>query len=117
MTTYTDTLLSRVQAQIATWPKPFIVDYDFCLEGVDNVWEAHGLVCSEARIDSGDVHNVEYTGDAANGWPMLRITFSCIEVAKAYTSIYLGLGPIEKAWDVYVDEEVNEYISLGKFVG
>ena len=95
---------------------PFQLDFDFCLEGVRNAWEAHGLIMSEAQLETAEVHSVEYVGDAPNGWPMMRITFQCIESAKAYTCIYLGLGPIDKAWDVYIDEDVNEFISTGQFV-
>lgn len=97
--------------------RPFKLRFDFCTEGCSNVWQAHGDIVEQANIDGAEVWNVEYMGDAPNGWPMLDITFQCIETAKAYTCIYLGLGPIDKAWDVYVDDEVGEYISCGEFVG
>ena len=96
--------------------KRFAISYDFCLEGVNNAWEAHGAIMHEADIETACVHNVEYIGDAPNTWPMLKVTFDCIETAKAYTSVYLGLGPIDSVWDVYKDDEVGEYISYGKFV-
>lgn len=94
--------------------RTFVITYDFCLEGVRNAWEAHGMIMHEADIETACVYNVEYVGDAPNGWPMLKVTFDCIETAKVYTSVYLGLGA--KAWDIDTDEEVNEYISHGSFV-
>lgn len=92
----------------------FRLDFDFCLEGVRNAWEAHGEIMAEAMIETAEVHNVEYIGDAPNRWPMMRITFQCIETAKAYTCAYLGLN--QDAWDVHVDDEVNKYVSSGRFM-
>lgn len=97
--------------------RSFKVQYDMCTEGCKNFWEAHALIIDEANIDPAEVHNVEYLGDGPNNWPMINVTFNCIETAKVYTAIYLGLGPIEGAWDIYVDEEVNEYIQGGEFIG
>lgn len=98
--------------------RPFQLEFDFCLEGVSNAWEAHGMLVTDAKLETAEVWSVEYIGDAANGWPTMRITFQCIESAKAYTAIYLGLGPIGgNAWTVYSDDEVLEYISTGTFVG
>lgn len=97
-------------------PKAFRVSYDISTEGCDSFWEAHALIAKEARIDGAEIHNVEYLGDAANGWPEIAVTFQCIETAKAYTAAYLGLGPAEGMWDIYVDEEVNEYLATGVFV-
>lgn len=102
---------------IATWPRTFRIEFDMSTEGYDNFWQAHGAIVEEARLDGASVHNVEYMGDAPNAWPIIAITFDCIESAKEYTSVYLGLGPINGAWDVYTDDEVNEYISNGRFVG
>lgn len=97
--------------------KSFRVNYDMSTEGCVDFWEAHSFVVKEAKIDGAEIHNVEYLGDASNGWPEIAVTFNCIETAKAYTATYLGLGPIDGAWDVYMDDEVNEYISTGEFVG
>lgn len=97
-------------------PRTFRVSFDMSTEGCDNFWDAHAATVTEARLDGASVHNVEYVGDAANGWPTIAVTFDCIESAKEYTAAYLGLGPINGAWDVYMDEEVNEYISGGKFM-
>lgn len=98
------------------FPAPFRVAFDVSTEGVDNFWAAHALIVVESRLDGASIHNVEYMGDAPNGWPMIAVTFDCIESAKEYTASYLGLGPINGAWDVYMDEEVNDYISSGKFI-
>lgn len=97
--------------------RAFKVRYDMSTEGCYSFWEAHALITKEAQIDPAEIHNVEYMGDGPNGWPEIEVTFNCIETAKMYTAIYLGLGPIEGAWDIYVDEEVNEYIQGGEFVG
>jgi hypothetical protein len=97
--------------------KSFRVNYDMCTEGCNDFWEAHALIVKEAQIDPAEIWNVEYKGDAPNAWPMIEVTFQSIEVAKSYTCVYLGLGPIDGAWDVYTDDEVNEYLSDGEFVG
>jgi hypothetical protein len=55
-----------------------------------------------------------YKGEAANGWPTLAIVFASIECAKAFTYVYLGFG--ESTPDVYLDDEVGEYVAFGKFV-
>lgn len=93
-------------------PRPFHLDFEFSLEGVRNAWEAHALIMTEAGVDTAEVHNVEYLGDTPNYWPNLRVTFQCLETAKAYTAVYLGLGT---KWSVEVDDEVGEYIASGQF--
>ena len=90
--------------------------FDMCTEGCDSFWEAHSHIVEESGIDPTDILNVEYKGDAPNGWPMLEVTFNRTEVAKLYTCVYLGLGPIVDAWDVYIDDEVNEYLSDAEYV-
>ena len=98
------------------FPTPFRISFEMNEEGVDNFWQAHALTVEEARLDGESVHNVEYVGQAANGWPRIAVTFDCIESAKEYTACYLGLGPIGGLWDVYMDEEVGDYIQQGRFV-
>jgi hypothetical protein len=98
------------------FPTPFRVTFDMSTEGYDNFWQAHGAIVEEARLDGASIHNTEYIGDAPNGWPMIAVTFDCIESAKEYTASYLGLGPINGAWDVYMDDEVNDYLLSGKFI-
>ena len=98
------------------FPTPFRVTFDMSTEGVDNFWAAHALTVVESRLDGASIHNVEYIGDAPNGWPMIAVTFDCIESAKEYTASYLGLGPINGLWDVYMDDEVNDYLLTGKFI-
>lgn len=95
--------------------RAFKVSYDISTEGCCNFWEAHALITKEAKIDPAEIHNVEYMGDACNGWPEIAVTFNCIETAKMYTAIYLGHSLAQ--WDVYTDEDVNEYIADGEFVG
>lgn len=90
--------------------------FDMCTEGCKSFWEAHSHIVEESGIDAAEIWNVEYKGDAPNGWPMLEVTFQSMEVAKLYTCVYLGLGPIVDAWDVYIDEEVNEYLSTAEYV-
>lgn len=94
--------------------KEFRVQYDISTEGCCNFWEAHALITKEAKIDAAEIHDVQYMGDGPNGWPMIAVTFNCIETAKMYTAIYLGHSLTQ--WDIYTDEEVNEYISDGVFV-
>jgi hypothetical protein len=86
----------------------FKLDYDYSLEGVKNVWEAHGVICAEAGIESAEIHNVEYIGETSNHLPILCITFSCIEVAAEYTKVYMGMSEI--------DEYVEEYVYTGGYL-
>ena len=90
------------------------VTFDMCTEGCDSFWEAHSHIVEESGIDPTDILNVEYKGEAPNGWPMLEVTFNHTPAAKLYTAIYLGLNVRE--WDVYIDEEVNEYLGPAEYV-
>jgi len=98
-----------------TSPRSFKVRYEMCTEGCNGFWGSHALIVDEANIDHAEIHNVEYIGDAPNGWPEIEVTFNCIETAKMYTAIYLGID-VADGWDVYADDEVMEYLAPGQFV-
>ena len=93
---------------------PFALEFDFSTEGYDNVWEAMSATLTASIQPSDSIVSATYKGEAGNGWPTLSIVFASIEVAKAFTYVYLGFDP--NYADVYSDEEVGEYVSFGKFV-
>lgn len=94
---------------------PFALEFDMSTEGHESIWDAHAGVVKESHIHPTlDVVSVAVGGDAPSGWPTLSIVFASLDAAKAYTYIYLGLS-INDA-DVHTDDEVNEYVSFGKFV-
>ena len=85
------------------------VTFDMSTEGCNSFWEAHSLIVKESGLDGAEIWNVEYKGDAPNGWPMIEVTFQSTEVAKLYTATYLGL-------DSVLDDEVDEYLSTSEYV-
>jgi hypothetical protein len=95
---------------------PFQASYDMACEGVANVWEAHGLISTEAELEDADILSVRYDGTSnySSGWPTLTIVFANTNAAKVYTAVWLGMD-ISK-WDVYTDEDVNDYLAHGSFV-
>jgi hypothetical protein len=99
-------------------PTPFRLSFDISTEGYDNVWDAVGATLAESVQPSDAIVSAKYTGLAPNGWPTVQITFASVECAKAFTYAYLGytLGEGSRAWDVYTDGEVGEYIQTGEFV-
>ena len=109
-------MINQSTSSMPLSPRVIKATFDMCTEGCKSFWEAHSFIVDEAGIDPAEIWNVEYKGDAPNGWPMLEVTFQSMEVAKLYTCVYLGLGPIVNAWDVYIDEEVNEYLSAAEYV-
>jgi len=75
----------------STISMPFKATFDMACEGVANIWEAHGLISVEAEL-----------------------VFANINAAKVYTAVWMGMD-ISK-WDVYTDEDVNDYLAHGSFV-
>lgn len=94
--------------------RSFKLEFDFSTEGCENVWEAMAATLAASIQPSDAIVSAEYMGEAVNGWPILAISFASIECAKAFTYVYLGFG--ESTPDVYSDDEVNEYVSGGRFV-
>ena len=100
---------------MTTISMPFQASYDMACEGVANIWEAHGLISAEAELESSDILSVRFSGESNyNGWPMLTIVFANTNAAKVYTAVWMGMD-ISK-WDVYTDEDVNDYLAHGTFV-
>lgn len=97
----------------STISMPIKVSYDMSCEGVANVWEAHGLIATEAELMDSDILSVRFRGLAANGWPELEVIFDSMSAARVYTAAYLGLDV--KNWTIYTDEDVNEYLAFGEF--
>ena len=97
-----------------TQTTPFRLSFDISTEGCANVYEAVGLTLAESIQPDDAIVSVEYTGLAPNDWPTVLITFASIECARAFTYVYLGYT-VDEA-DVHTDEEVNMYISAGRFV-
>ena len=98
----------------STITMPIKVSYDMVCEGVANVWEAHGLIATEAELMDTDVLSVKFKGLTVNGWPELEVIFDSISAARVYTAVYLGMD-ISK-WGVHTDEDVNDYLAHGSFV-
>lgn len=100
----------------STISMPFRASYDMACEGVANAWEAHGLITAEAELETEDILSVRYSGTSSysSGWPMLTVTFANTNAAKVYTAVWMGMD-ISK-WDVYTDEDVNDYLAHGSFV-
>lgn len=96
-----------------TLAMPIKVQYDYTVEGFDNVWQAHGALMAEAELMDQDVLTVKYDGVISSAGPSLTIIFKSIGAAQAYTAVYLGLD-IDN-WNVYTDEEVGEYLSLAQY--
>lgn len=92
---------------------PIQVQYDYTVEGYNNVWQAHGALMAEAELMDQDVISVKYDGVISSIGPSLTIIFKSIGAAQAYTAVYLGLD-IDN-WDVHTDEEVNDYLSYAKY--
>ena len=107
------TRLMSNQTNMAFAPTPFALEFDFSTEGYENVWEAMGGTLAASIQPSDAIVSATYKG-TANGWPILSIVFASLECAKAFTYVYLGLGDITP--DVHSDEEVNDYVSAGRFV-
>jgi hypothetical protein len=100
-----------------TMTTPFRLSFDLCTEGYTNAYEAVGGVLADSVQPESAILSVKYTGDAANGWPTMLITFASIECAKAFTAAYLGYNLRDsEGWDVYTDDEVNDYVWDGHFV-
>ena len=93
---------------------PFQACFDMACEGVANVWEAHGLITVEAELESDDILSVRFSGRSYQGWPMLSIVFANTNAAKVYTAVWMGMDISQ--WDVYTDEDVNDYLAHGSFV-
>ncbi len=94
---------------------PFQATFDMACEGVANIWEAHGLISAEAELETEDILSVRYTGESNyNGWPTLSIVFANTNAAKVYTAVWMGMDISQ--WDVYTDEDVNDYLAHGSFV-
>ena len=107
-------LMSKTTTMNLSTPTPFALEFDFSTEGYDNVWEAMGVTLTASIQPSDSIVSATYKGASANGWPTLSIVFASIEVAKAFTYVYLGFDA--RTADVHSDEEVGEYVSFGKFV-
>ena len=105
-------LMSKTTSTM-TSSTPFALEFDFSTEGYDNVWEAMGATLAASIQPSDAIVSATYKG-TANGWPILSIVFASLECAKAFTYVYLGLGDITP--DVHSDDEVNDYVSAGRFV-
>lgn len=105
-------LMSKTPSTM-TSSTPFALEFDFSTEGYDNVWEAMGATLGASIQPSDAIVSATYKG-TANGWPILSIVFASLECAKAFTYVYLGLGDITP--DVHSDDEVNDYVSTGRFV-
>ncbi len=100
-----------------TQTTPFRLSFDISTEGCANVYEAVGLVLAESVQPDDAILNVKYTGLAPNDWPTVLITFASIECAKAFTYAYLGYTlDNSDEWDVHTDDEINDYVSTGRFV-
>ena len=98
-------------------PTPFILEFDISTEGYESVWDAHAEMVRVGRLHpTQDVVSVSPWGLAPNGWPVLSIVFASLDAAKAYTFVYLGYDENTTVPDVYTDEEVNGYVSVGKFL-
>ena len=108
--------MNKTTSMTASISMPFQASYDMACEGVANVWEAHGLISTEAELEDADILSVRYDGTSnySSGWPMLTIVFANTNAAKVYTAVWLGMD-ISK-WDVYTDEDVNDYLAHGSFV-
>jgi len=108
-------LMNQTTMTSASISMPFQATFDMACEGVANIWEAHGLISVEAELESSDILSVRYTGESNyNGWPTLSIVFANTNAAKVYTAVWMGMD-ISK-WDVYTDEDVNDYLAHGSFV-
>ena len=107
-------LMSKTTSTMTSFiSTPFALEFDFSTEGYDNVWEAMGATLAASIQPSDAIVSATYKG-TANGWPILSIVFASLECAKAFTYVYLGFG--ESTPDVYSDDEVNDYVSAGRFV-
>ena len=97
--------------------RPFTLEFDFCTEGCENVWEAMAATLAGSIQPDEAIVSAEYVGGGVNGWPILSISFASIECAKAFTYSYLGYTLANSDdWDVYTDDEVGEYVANGRFV-
>jgi len=85
--------------------KPITLQFDMSLEGVTNVWEAHGMICTNSQLECADIHNVEYITEI-NGWPVISVTFSNPECAQVYVAEYLGVS--------VTDSDVIDYMMCKK---
>ena len=58
--------------------------------------------------------SAKYAGENYNNLRMLEVVCGSSSAAKVYTAVYLGMDIGD--WDVYTDEEVNDYLAYGEFV-
>lgn len=96
--------------QMKSISMPIKVSYDMSCEGVKNIWEAHGLISAEAELMDSDILSVKFKGLAPNGFSELEVIFDSVSAARVYTAVYLGLDISN--WIEYVDEEVEEYLTV-----
>jgi hypothetical protein len=100
-----------------TMTRAFTLDFDISTEGYDNAFSAVGGVLADSVQPESAILSIRHMGTAANGWTTMLITFASIECAKAFTAAYLGYNLRDTSnWDVYTDEEVSDYVSVGRFV-
>jgi hypothetical protein len=101
-------------------PRAFVLEFDISTEGYQSVWDAHSSLVKTGRLHPTlDVISVSPWGTAPNGWDILSVTFASLDAAKAYTLAYLGYdeNSYRDTDGVVIDDEINEYIRCGKFVG
>lgn len=81
--------------------------FDFNVEGFDNIWQALGATTAQAELKDDDIESVGFLGAVYNTNPTLEIRFKDKKVARKFTAAYLGI-------DSPNDPEVSEYLESWK---
>lgn len=73
--------------------------FEFNLEGFDNVVEAHNSLMAEAQLPAECVTSLCTQGVNTLNWPILKVTFTDLDSARAYTHAYLGCSDMRMVED------------------
>lgn len=77
--------------------------YDFNVEGYDNIWQAIGATSAGGYLADEDITSIKFLGPIYNGNPTVEIEFKTVEACRKFTGEYLGaLGPNSRDVDEYL---------------
>lgn len=78
--------------------------YDFNVEGYDNLWQAIGAVSAGGYLADEDIRSIKFLGPIYNGNPTVEIEFKTVEACRKFTAEYLGVGSPNS-------QDVDEYLA------
>lgn len=77
--------------------------FDFNVEGYDNLWQAIGATSAGGYLADEDIRSIKFLGPIYNGNPTVEVEFKTVEACRKFTAEYLGVsGPNSEAVDEYL---------------